>query len=338
MSSVFKRKDGKWCGKWKKDGTWRYVYRSSEGAVREALEQKSRYEESIPVVRKDNRRVGKLLDEWLEDLDGTVSRRTYLNRESLIRIHLKPSLGSVKVEDLTPRDVRKLLRSKLEDLAPSTVKRLHLILKSALPSRAMEGVKPPRIETNELHVLSKDQLLHLLETVKGDRLEGVYVLGAVCGLRIGESLGLRWEDVSFESQTVQIRRTVWRGRVFQPKTSNSRRTLRLPKRALDSLIRLGNESDADGYLFGTSNGNPIDPANFHRWSWTPTIRKCGLDGLTYHQLRHGAASLLLNQNVPVPVVSRYLGHANPSVTLRIYAHCLDGTSHLAARAMDSIVA
>src|SRR5215211_6709902 len=118
MSSVFKRKDGKWCGKWKEDGKWRYVYRSSEAAVRDALEQKSRYREPTLVVRTDNRRVGMILDEWLEDLEGTVSRRTYLNRESLIRIHVKPSLASVKAGDLTPRNVRKLLRDKLEDLAP----------------------------------------------------------------------------------------------------------------------------------------------------------------------------------------------------------------------------
>ena len=61
------------------------------------------------------------------------------------------------------------------------------------------------------------------------------------------------------------------------------------------------------------------------------------DTLTFHQLRHGAASFLLNEGVPVPVVSRYLGHANPSITMKVYAHVLDGTSHVAAAAMDNIL-
>jgi integrase len=65
------------------------------------------------------------------------------------------------------------------------------------------------------------------------------------------------------------------------------------------------------------------------------LAKAGLpQSLTFHKLRHGAASLLLNQNVPIPVVSRYLGHANPGVTMRVYAHMIDGTSGMAAQGID----
>src|SRR3712207_5496812 len=75
--------------------------------------------------------------------------------------------------------------------------------------------------------------------------------------------------------------------------------------------------------------------SFWRWGWKPTLRKADLpESLTFHQLRHGAASLLLNQNVPVPVVSRYLGHVNPSITMKVYAHLLEGTSGIAATGMD----
>jgi integrase len=95
----------------------------------------------------------------------------------------------------------------------------------------------------------------------------------------------------------------------------------------------GNPSE--GWLFPTRNGNPTAHESFWRWGWKPTLRKADLpESLTFYRLRHGAASLLLNQNVPVPVVSRYLGHANPSITMKVYALVLDGTSGMAARGMD----
>ncbi len=92
------------------------------------------------------------------------------------------------------------------------------------------------------------------------------------------------------------------------------------------------------YLFSTRTGKPVAAPNFHVLSWSKRIREAGMpDTLTFHKLRHCAASLLLNEGVPVPVVSRYLGHANPDITMKVYAHVLDGTSHVAASAMDSLL-
>jgi integrase len=173
--------------------------------------------------------------------------------------------------------------------------------------------------------------------VRGQRWEGVVVLGATCGLRIGEALSLRYEDLDLAEGTISIRRTLWKYNVYPPKTPSSRRTLKLPQVALDALTRLSesNGNPSEGWLFPSKNGNPTAPESFWCWGWKRMLRKAGLpESLTYHQLRHGAASLLLNQNVPVPVVSRYLGHANPGITMKVYAHLIDGTSGMAADGMD----
>ena len=142
-----------------------------------------------------------------------------------------------------------------------------------------------------------------------------------------------------EQGTLKVQRTLWNGQTTQPKTASSRRVLTLPQRALEALARLRNTSDGSGYLFHTRTGRPVAAPNFHVLSWSKRIREAGLDqtGLTFHVLRHGAASLLLNEGVPVPVVSRYLGHANPGITMKVYAHVLDGTSHVAASAMDGLL-
>ena len=132
--SVFKRKDGKYCAKYKgADGSWKYIYRKTKTEAKQALREalKQRDEGNAPV---DNKTVGALLDAWLQELEGTVSRRTWVNRECTMRVHLKPKLGNKKLSNLTPDDVSGLCRRKLaEGLAPSYVKRMHIILKSEDP-------------------------------------------------------------------------------------------------------------------------------------------------------------------------------------------------------------
>jgi integrase len=145
---------------------------------------------------------------------------------------------------------------------------------------------------------------------------------------------LRHEDIDLQAGTLKVRRTLWKGKVYPPKTKSSRRTIKLPDIALD-LLRRTQAHAADGYLFPTSSGAAIDAMKFWRRHWLPVLRKAGLpQTLTYHQLRKGTASLLLNQNVPVAVVSKYLGHSNPSTVYRFYAGIIDGSQGMAAQGMD----
>jgi integrase len=210
------------------------------------------------------------------------------------------------------------------------------------PAREIEKL---RQNGEEMKILSPCQIKVILESCYGDRLEGVYVLGATCGLRIGEALGIKWEDLDFGKGTLTIKRTIWRGKSLPTKTNSSRRTIKLPRIALEALHRHKEDADrhsqdgiaASGWVFPTAKGNPHYAANFYRHNWKPTLRKAGLPPITYHQLRHGAASYLLSQRVPVPVVSRYLGHANPSITLSVYSHMIDGDEGIAGAAIDSML-
>ena len=199
---------------------------------------------------------------------------------------------------------------------------------------------PPKEYRREIRVLTPQQVKQLLDAAHGDRLEAAYVLPATCGLRQGECLSLRFEDIDFARRTLEIRRTVWRNRVYPPKTPRSRRTIKLPQIVLDALRRHARNNDGatEGWLFPTKHGNPVDAHNFIHRPWKRMLRKAGLPETTrYHDLRHGAASLLLSQNVPVPVVSNYLGHADPSITLRVYAHMIDGMDEIAATVMDDML-
>jgi integrase len=345
--TVFQRSDGRWCAKYKDArGSWRYLYRKSKGEARKALRAalKDRDEGIVPPSKMT---VGVYLDEWLEDMRGTVSHRTWVTREGFVRNHIRPAIGTKKLSTLTADDAGRLYKRKLaEGLATSSVKRIHELLKQGfreavrlnyISRNPLDDVRPPKQHTREMEVLTLQQVRRLLGTVRGQRWEDVFVLGAACGLRIGEALSLRYEDLDLAEGTISIRRTLWKYNVYPPKTPSSRRTVKLPQVALDALKRLSENNDypSEGWLFPSKNGNPTAPESFWYWGWKRMLQEAGLpESLTFHQLRHGAASLLLNQNVPVLGVSRYLGHANPGITMKVYAHLIDGTSGMAATGMD----
>jgi hypothetical protein len=160
--SVFRRQDGKWCGKYKDaDGRYRYVYRKSKSEVRLALREAIENRDD-GLISSDNLTVGLLLDQWLEDIRDTISDRTWINQELIIRLHLKPHIGNKKLSKLTPEDVRTLYRIKLSELSRGTVKRMHTILNQALReavtskyirSNPLDNVKPPKEFRREREVL-----------------------------------------------------------------------------------------------------------------------------------------------------------------------------------------
>ena len=258
-------------------------------------------------------------------------------------MHVISALGTKQLSKLTAKEIRGIYRYK--DLKPSPINKIHSTLRQALddavgkhirsnPAREIKRLSQPIQETE---ILSPDQVKRLIAACRGDRLEGVFILGATCGLRIGEALGIKWSDIDFNKGTLTIRRTIWRGKSLPTKTNSSRRTIKLPRIALEALYQ-HKAKDSSTWVFSTAKGNPHYAANFYRHNWKPMLKKAGLPTITFHQLRHGTASYLLSQRVPIPVVSRYLGHANPSITLSVYSHMIDGDEGIAGSAIDSILA
>ena len=209
--SVYRRKDGRWVAQYRDArGKVRYVYRKSRGEAKKALRAAlaDRDEGYVPA---DKLTVGLYVEGWMEDRRDTVSARTWRVQESMVRNRVNPYIGDVRLCNLTTADVRGMYRSLLLDgLTPSTVGCVHAILKQAMRDAVrdkhirdnpLENVKAPKQERKEKHVLTPDELRRLLETVRGGRFEGVFYLCSLVGLRIGEALALRYEDVDLERGT-----------------------------------------------------------------------------------------------------------------------------------------
>jgi integrase len=294
-------------------------------------------------------------------VSDTVKATTFERYEQIVRIHLKPALGRVKLKALTPAHVRGLYREKLEaGSSARTVRYIHTTLHKALKQAVMDGliprnatevVKPPQQTREEMRPLTPEQAKLLLRAAHEaeDRLEALYVLAIHTGLRQGELLGLKWDDVDLEGGSLQVRRTLTitkDGPVFTtPKTAGSRRSVKLTSKATEALRshlerqlgeidRVGSLWSENGLIFASVTGDPLDRRAVTTLKFKPLLKHAGLPEIRFHDLRHTCATLLLTRNVNPKIVSEMLGHATIAITLDTYSHVLPNMRDQAAAAME----
>lgn len=362
--SISRRKNGGWMAQ--------YAVHTGEGRKRKTIYGKTRAEVATKLSRALSDRedglnfdagrltVGEYLERWLEDsVKDTVRPSTYQRHEELTKLHLVPTLGRLKLQGLTPMQVRRLYREKLDGgLSSATVQKMHVVLHKALGQAVRDGLVPrniteavtlPQIKREEIKALSAEETKKLLAAAKGDKLEALYVLAVTTGMRQGEILGLKWEDVDLERGVARVRRTLTRvrGRVALgvPKTPRSRRGVRLTASAVEALrghlSRQMEEIDLkgslyrdEGLVFASEAGTLMNPTNLRTRSFAPLLERAGLPSIRFHDLRHTCATLLLGSNVNPKVVSEMLGHASVAITLDVYSHVLPDMQDSAARALE----
>ncbi len=302
--------------------------------------------------------LGEYLRVWLEDsVKDSVKPATYEGYARMVRNHIAPAFGGLKLKNLTPPHLRRLYKEKLDSgLGTRSVQYTHTTLHKALKQAADDGliprnvadsVKAPQLKRTEMKPLTSEQAKALLEAARGDRFEAMYVLAITAGLRQGELLGLKWEDMDLEAGKLQVRRTLYKGNFTAPKTAKSRRTIKLTTRAVEALKRhreaqreegeqLAGLWQDQGLIFTTQVGTPVNRHNLYSRNFKPLLEKAGLPHtVRFHDLRHTCATLLLSKNVNPKVVSEMLGHANVTVTLDTYSHVLPHMQDGAVDAMDS---
>jgi integrase len=362
--SITRRKNGGWCAQ--------YVVYTAEGRKRRTLYGKSRQEVAAKLAKALSDReggllcdagtltVGEYLDRWLSDsVKDTVRPRTYERHEEIIRLHIQPALGRMALKNLSPAHVQAFYRDRLDsELSPATVQKIHVVLHKALsqavkwslmPRNVTEDVKAPRSVPEEIRPLDREQTKALLEAAHGDRFEGLYVLAVTTGLRQGELLGLRWDDLDLAEGLLRVKRTLTRRKGYlllgKPKTKKSRRTVQLTDTAVEALRghlarqmeqieRLGDLYKDQGLVFATHNGTLVNPTNLRKRSFAPLLEKAGLPHIRFHDLRHTCATLLLSSNINPKIVSEMLGHANIAITLDTYSHVLPTMQENATRALE----
>lgn len=359
-----KNKDGKVTGYrgsyFTPDGKRRYVSgrrkSDAERSLREAMTDADRG----LIFDASKQTVSEYMVRWLEDFaKSNLAPRTYHNYRLQIRRHIVPAFGTMKLSKLDTPNVQALYTAKLQDgLKPSSIRYIHAVLHCALekavelrliPRNLAASARPPKIRQEEITPLDTEQARVLLQAAEGDRFECLHVLSLMCGLRMGEALGLKWSDIDLDAGTLRVHRQLQRmrdgsGLVFSEPKNASRRTIDLPQRAIESLkihrkhqleeqLRAANRRDTD-LVFASSKGTPLDAQNIVNRHFKPLLRRVGLPDIRWHDLRHTCATLLLSRGTHPKLVQHLLGHASITMTLDRYSHWIPSMGRHAATAMD----
>jgi integrase len=290
---------------------------------------------------------------WLEDAARPAIRvATYHRYRELIRIHVVPRLGGIRISRLSPAHIQNLLTSMERSGASPRVRQLvYGILHRAFAQAVRWGivarnmcdaVAKPRAQRSTMQVLTAEEVLRLFEAAEGDRLRALYVLAVTTGLRQGELLGLQWGDVDLSSAVVRVRQALHElaGRLWldEPKNAKARRTVDLPALTVTALQahreQMLAEGHVNGLVFCDTNGGPVRKSNLIRRSFKPLLAKAGLPMIRFHDLRHTAATLLLAEGVHPKIVQERLGHAQIAMTLDVYSHVLPSMGRDAATRLD----
>ena len=302
------------------------------------------YQQTRAVVMSD------VFDEWEKHLDvklqqGRLKPSTKKAYLSMLRKHLRPAFGACRSDKLTVNVVQEWERRCAAALAAGTLSAkyfnnllatLRVVLSWArgrgqryLTHDPLTEIRPVPVERRERRFLEPQELSALLDAVEGERDRTILYLLAYSGLRRGELFGLQWKDLDENTNRLQVRRSLFQGALTRPKTQHSERTVDLPEPIVVRLqvYREQYPSIGEGFVFRTEEGHPLDPDNWYKRVFVPTVKRADLTvDVTVHTMRHGYASLLINQGESIKYVSRQLGHASINITADLYGHLFRETS------------
>ena len=363
--TIYQRKDGRWVASISlNNGKRKSIYCKTQKEAVKAARQTNQQKDQGTLLFSEDQTLNDFLTAWLRDtVRNNVRERTYGRYREIVMLHILPTLGKVTLQKLIPQQLQMLYNQKLEEgYAPQTVKHIHRVLHKALSDalkwqlvvrNVCDAVSAPRVPRKEMQVLSGKQGQQFLEAAKGDPLEALYVLALTTGMRQGELLALKWEDVDLTTGTLQVKRTITRlvekrFTLSEPKTAKSRRRIHLTRMAIEALkqhrIRQREVRQAAGpawneqeWIFCNVIGNPIDVGNMIRRSFRPILVKGELPIIRFHDLRHSTASLLLTLGVHAKVVQELLGHSQISLTLDTYSHVLPSLQEEAVNCLDTLL-
>ncbi len=368
--NIRKRKDGRWEGRYtagRDPESGKAIYKNvlgkTQAEVKAKLARAIEDSKGLDIVKAGQYTVGQWMDVWFENYAKIKvrpsSHKTY---KGYIENHIKPSIGKIPLSKLTTLEVqtlyRKLLTSgrvertesknKPEGLSAKTVRNINQVISSAMElakSQKLISTNPtagcalPKVEHQEMKTLTADQLAAFFREAKNSGVFEMYYLELATGLRRGELLGLKWDDIDLDAGTIQVKRQVARidGEVVEAplKTKNSYRTLSIGADAI-GILREQRGKVSGEYVFPSPNGGPISPDSvlhmLHR-----VLDRAGLPPLRFHDLRHTFSTLALQNGVDIKTVSGMLGHYSAGFTLDTYAHVTTAAQKEAARTMDNLL-
>jgi integrase len=306
--------------------------------------------------------LGSYLLEWLEEEHKhQIAHSTWKRYRALATHHIVPVIGQIPLRKLVPSDIQLVLTTMREGgQSPRSQQQARALLSVALgeaenneyiPSNPVKKVRIPVNKSREIEPLTIEEVKRLLETYKETYMSARLHIALLCGLRQGEALGLRWQDVDLVNGVLEVRNQIQmidgKLQLTGLKTERSRRSLVLTLGSLEALkthrqlvenMRLiwGSQWVDTDLVFPAIDGTPKQ-ATVDYNEWKRALRLCGIKPRRLHDARHTAATLMYGQGVGIEVISRALGHSSSAITSKLYVHSAIQPLRLAAEKMENLL-
>ena len=356
--TIFKRKDGRWCAAYFDENYSRhYVYGKTQAEVKKKLNEKKR-EPSI----KHHQIL--TLQEWvLEFLQkykkNELKITTFDSYMGMFRKHIKDSaLGKAKLDKITTEVLQKYYNNKMKNgYSSKTVREIETIINSALVMAVKLKMIPdnPNIYTTipkkikyEAKVLKQEEVKKIIDEAKAEELYPIVVTTVYTGMRKGEVMALKWDNVNFQERKIFIKNSLCRVEdempdekghrhtryeVLEPKTKKSIRVIPMLDEVyyvlMEQKVRQDKEKEKyrdayldQGFVFADPIGNYLPQRSFME-KYHTFLQKYGITDIRFHDLRHTFASLLIESDVSMKVVQELLGHSTITTSMDIYTHISD---------------
>ncbi len=412
--SIVKRKDGRWMAAATINGKREYFYGRSQGEVSEKMDKALNDSRNGVYIKPTKQTFGEWLDLWLKEYAKPVTRpTTFMSYSYLIDYHVKPGLGDILLKELQPSHIQKFYNQKLnqkiadrrseetkkkheekvkagkakekdfKSISSRTVRYMHILISQALEQALKEGkiirnpakaTKPPKVEKKEARYLTPEQLTEFLESISTDRWYSAFIVDLNSGMRLGELVALKWNNIEFKKTKSEEGKTIETGIIYvkeavsrvkingewkldfhPPKSKKGLRSIPLPSGAVEELKKLKKRQAAeklllgkaylgdgekhelkqdDWFVFTWEDGRMVEP-NYLSKHFLKLIRKNKLSA-NFHSLRHSYASALLMAGTHPKVAQELLGDSTITVVLDTYSHVIPGLKERAADTLEGL--
>ena len=369
--NIRKRKDGRWEGRYTAGHdpvTGKQIFKNvlgkTQNEVKEKLKKALVEAGQVDFTKSGQYTVGTWMDTWFDNVAKIKVRpSSHQTYKGYIDNHIKPSIGKIPLEKLTTMDLQKFYRKLLtkgrverieskeqpKGLSAKTVRNINQVISSAMDLAVAQKIiltnptnacELPKVEHQEMQTIPAEQLQAFLDEARATGVYEMYYIELATGLRRGELLGLKWQDIDWKNGIIKVRRQVARvdGQIVEAplKTKNSYRAVSISPQAIE-VLREQKRKTNDTYVFSSPNGGPISPDSVNNML-KRVLERAGIPKVRFHDLRHTFATIALQNGVDIKTVSGMLGHFSAGFTLDTYAHVTTSAQKEAAQIMGNVLA
>lgn len=331
----------------------------TKGEAKEAAQKREEELKNLDHVELKDITFGEFSKRWLKLKEDTIRDNTYNTYVERIKNYMIPYFAKTKLADLKVMHIKEWHDKLKKKINRTTIQDVHKLMKrivkdavlwEIIPKNPFELIKTPTSETKKMEVWEKDEVSFFLSSIKEDPLYIAFYLALTTGMRQSEILGLRWESVNFENRTIAVTATLQRNTkkiIEDTKSKTSARSIQVSAEIIHELKKHRKHQKQQQLIAGTAwknydlvistgFGTPIIARNLNR-SFERLKNKLKMKQITFHELRHTHATLLLKANIHPKIVSERLGHSTIKVTLDRYSHVIPNMQKEAADMIDQLL-